>query len=100
MDCDAATPDPSDDATLSQVNKQCQTNRAFVRTARAKVRCAMFNSVCAFVQDALNGEEDLSEEEKVRQRAERRKAKRKVGAQILTPLKDPTFLVYCAVCDG
>ncbi|XP_051282616.1 uncharacterized protein zgc:123010 isoform X2 [Dicentrarchus labrax] len=28
-------------------------------------------------QDALNGEEDLSEEEKVRQRAERRKAKRK-----------------------
>ncbi|XP_041802755.1 stress-induced-phosphoprotein 1 isoform X1 [Chelmon rostratus] len=45
MDCGAATPDPSDDATLSQ--------------------------------DALNGEEDLSEEEKVRRRAERRKAKRK-----------------------
>ncbi|KAF1375736.1 hypothetical protein PFLUV_G00223290 [Perca fluviatilis] len=45
MDCDAATPDPSEDAILSQ--------------------------------DALNGEEDLSEEEKVRRRAERRKAKRK-----------------------
>ncbi|XP_059215511.1 stress-induced-phosphoprotein 1 isoform X2 [Centropristis striata] len=45
MDCSVATPDPVDDATLSQ--------------------------------DALNGEEDLSEEEKVRQRAERRKAKRK-----------------------
>ncbi|XP_070834469.1 stress-induced-phosphoprotein 1 isoform X2 [Chaetodon trifascialis] len=45
MDCGAATPDPSDDATLSQ--------------------------------DALNGEEDLSEEEKVRRKAERRKAKRK-----------------------
>ncbi|XP_070697402.1 tetratricopeptide repeat protein 31 isoform X2 [Pempheris klunzingeri] len=45
MDFSAATPDPSDDATLSQ--------------------------------DALNGEEDLSEEEKVRRRAERRKAKRK-----------------------
>lgn len=44
MDCDAATPDPSD-ATLSQ--------------------------------DVLNGEEDLSEEEKVRRKAERRKAKRK-----------------------
>ncbi|XP_008277977.1 stress-induced-phosphoprotein 1 isoform X2 [Stegastes partitus] len=45
MDCGAATPDPSDDATLSQ--------------------------------DGINGEEDLSEEEKVRQKAERRKAKRK-----------------------
>ncbi|XP_076599954.1 uncharacterized protein LOC143328611 isoform X3 [Chaetodon auriga] len=45
MDCGAATPDPSNDATLSQ--------------------------------DALNGEEDLSEEEKVRRKAERRKAKRK-----------------------
>lgn len=45
MDCGAANPDPSDDATLSQ--------------------------------DALNGEEDLSEEEKVRRKAERRKAKRK-----------------------
>ncbi|XP_023261566.1 stress-induced-phosphoprotein 1-like isoform X2 [Seriola lalandi dorsalis] len=45
MDCGAATPDPSDDATL--------------------------------LQDALNGEEDLSEEEKVRRKAERRKAKRK-----------------------
>uniref|UniRef100_UPI0037E79A2C tetratricopeptide repeat protein 31 isoform X3 n=1 Tax=Semicossyphus pulcher TaxID=241346 RepID=UPI0037E79A2C len=45
MDCSAATPDPSEDATLSQ--------------------------------DALNGEEDLSEEEKARRRAERRKAKRK-----------------------
>ncbi|XP_042358747.1 tetratricopeptide repeat protein 31 [Plectropomus leopardus] len=45
MDCSAATPDPSNDATLSQ--------------------------------DALNGEEDLSEDEKVRRRAERRKAKRK-----------------------
>ncbi|XP_034537945.1 hsp70-Hsp90 organizing protein 2 isoform X1 [Notolabrus celidotus] len=45
MDCGAANPDPSDDATLSQ--------------------------------DALNGEEDLSEEEKARRRAERRKAKRK-----------------------
>uniref|UniRef100_A0A8C6P4D7 Tetratricopeptide repeat domain 31 n=1 Tax=Nothobranchius furzeri TaxID=105023 RepID=A0A8C6P4D7_NOTFU len=33
-------------------------------------------------QDALNGEEDLSEEEKVRQKAERRKAKRKVGIKI------------------
>ncbi|KAM7408730.1 hypothetical protein PAMA_002449 [Pampus argenteus] len=45
MDCGAATPDPNNDATLSQ--------------------------------DALNGEEDLSEEEKVRRRAERRRAKRK-----------------------
>ncbi|CAK6953250.1 stress-induced-phosphoprotein 1 [Scomber scombrus] len=45
MDCGAATPDPSDDATL--------------------------------LQDPLNGEEDLSEEEKVRRRAERRRAKRK-----------------------
>ncbi|XP_034754477.1 stress-induced-phosphoprotein 1 [Etheostoma cragini] len=45
MDCGAATPDPNDDAILSQ--------------------------------EALNGEEDLSEEEKVRRRAERRKAKRK-----------------------
>ncbi|KAM4592071.1 uncharacterized protein PAE49_020695 isoform 1-T1 [Odontesthes bonariensis] len=45
MDCGAATPDPSHDATLSQ--------------------------------DVLNGEEDLSEEEKVRQKAERRRAKRK-----------------------
>ncbi|XP_018533532.1 stress-induced-phosphoprotein 1 isoform X2 [Lates calcarifer] len=45
MDCGAATPDPSDDATLSQ--------------------------------NALNGEEDLSEEEKARRKAERRKAKRK-----------------------
>lgn len=45
MDCGAATPEPSDDATL--------------------------------LQDALNGEEDLSEEEKVRRRAERRRAKRK-----------------------
>ncbi|CAJ1067645.1 hsp70-Hsp90 organizing protein 2 isoform X2 [Xyrichtys novacula] len=45
MDCGAANPDPSNDATLSQ--------------------------------DVLNGEEDLSEEEKARRRAERRKAKRK-----------------------
>ncbi|KAF0027470.1 hypothetical protein F2P81_020211 [Scophthalmus maximus] len=45
MDCGAANPDPSDDATLSQ--------------------------------DVLNGEDDLSEEEKVRRKAERRKAKRK-----------------------
>ncbi|XP_026211688.1 RRM_SF domain-containing protein [Anabas testudineus] len=45
MDCGAATPDPEDDATLSQ--------------------------------HALNGEEDLSEDEKTRQRAERRRAKRK-----------------------
>ncbi|XP_078144696.1 uncharacterized protein LOC139923412 isoform X2 [Centroberyx gerrardi] len=45
MDCGAATPDPTDDATLSQ--------------------------------DTLNGEEGLSEEEKVKRRAERRRAKRK-----------------------
>ncbi|XP_041645755.1 tetratricopeptide repeat protein 31 isoform X2 [Cheilinus undulatus] len=45
MDCGAANPDPSEDASLTQ--------------------------------DALNGEEDLSEEEKARRRAERRKAKRK-----------------------
>lgn len=42
--------------------------------------------MCVFVQDALNGEEDLTEEEKVRRRAERRKAKRKVGKQIHIPL--------------
>ncbi|KAM9847652.1 uncharacterized protein ACBR49_008973 isoform 2-T2 [Aulostomus maculatus] len=45
MDFGAVTPDPNDDATLSQ--------------------------------DALNGEEDLSEEEKAKRRAERRRAKRK-----------------------
>ncbi|XP_026165065.1 hsp70-Hsp90 organizing protein 3 [Mastacembelus armatus] len=45
MDCGAATPDPSDNGTLSQ--------------------------------DALKEEEDLSDEEKVRQKAERRKTKRK-----------------------
>ncbi|KAG7524205.1 stress-induced-phosphoprotein 1-like isoform X1 [Solea senegalensis] len=45
MDFGAATPEPKDDAILSQ--------------------------------DALNGEEDLSEEEKIKGKAERRKAKRK-----------------------
>lgn len=42
---------------------------------------------CVFVQDALNGEEDLTEEEKVRRKAERRKAKRKVGKETHTSVR-------------
>lgn len=41
MDCGAATSDPSDNATLSQVNKWCQDDRAVSGRRGVKVQCVM-----------------------------------------------------------
>lgn len=50
-------------------------------------KCKVIMLVCLLLlQNGLNGEEGLSEEEKARRRAERRRAKRKVG-HILTSKK-------------
>lgn len=48
MDCGAATPDSSEDATLSQVNKWCQTDRALsgLQGWRYNVQCS---TLCAFL---------------------------------------------------
>lgn len=75
MDCGAATSDPSDATTLSQVP------RRFRYLGQRQVRdsvCVRCDCAASLFQGAFNGEEDLSEEEKARRRAERRKAKRKV----------------------
>lgn len=44
--------------------------------------------LCVCLQDVLNGEEGLSDEEKARRKAERRKAKRKVRGDKLYHTKD------------
>jgi len=51
------------------------------------------------LQDVLNGEEGLSEEEKTRRKAERRKAKRKVRGDKLchTKYKNESPLTYFTV---
>lgn len=46
MDCGATTSNPSDDATLSQVNKWCQTDRAL---PGLKVQCLIFDCVCVYL---------------------------------------------------
>lgn len=72
MDCGGATSDPSDATALTQVNRRC--DRVRPRPAGGGARC----DAASVFQGAVDGEEDLSEEEKARRRAERRKAKRKV----------------------
>lgn len=76
MDCGAATSDPGNDTTMSQVNKRCHcvSGSDWCRTVQGVTLVPRFG----VFQGAINGEEDLSEEERARRRAERRKAKRKV----------------------
>uniref|UniRef100_A0A3B5LWA8 Zgc:123010 n=1 Tax=Xiphophorus couchianus TaxID=32473 RepID=A0A3B5LWA8_9TELE len=63
MDCVAATSDLGHDATLSQVqcdpDQNCFDSKSYAIMCRAKLLC-----VCVFAQNALNGEDDLSEEDK------------------------------------
>lgn len=80
MECGAATSDPSDVTTLSQVTKRCDCIGQ--QPVKDGVRC----DAASVFQGAINGEEDLSEEEKARRRAERRKAKRKVSLCSLCPV--------------
>uniref|UniRef100_A0A3P9Q486 Zgc:123010 n=1 Tax=Poecilia reticulata TaxID=8081 RepID=A0A3P9Q486_POERE len=64
MDCVAATSDPCHDATLSQVchpDQNCFDSKSYAIMCRAKLLCVF---VCVFAQNALNEEDDLSEEDK------------------------------------